>query len=360
MRVHQMTTGLSYGDAITNHIFAIDRRLRAWGLESRIFATYIEDRLADRAQLDGDYAPFLAQPDDLLIYHYSIYSPNLTLYERSANRKIVVYHNITPPEFFHGYDAALEADCRRGREALPRLAGCDLGVGDSDYNRRELVQVGVPAERTAVLPIFLDLAELRQTPLNPALYDRVRGQGRVNLLSVSRLVPSKACEDLLKLVAAYRATVDDRVHLWLVGRPLVALYQTYLARLAERLGLAEYVTFTDRVSLGDLRTFYAAADLYLSASRHEGFSVPLLESMTFDLPILAYAAAAVPDTLGTAGVLFKTFDYPVLAATAHHLATDAALRAAVVAGQRRRLADFAPERVEASLREILGRVGVRV
>ncbi len=360
MRVHQMTTGLSYGDAITNHIFAIDRRLKAWGLESRVFATYIEDRLAHLAQLDQEYTPFLAQPDDLLIYHYSIYSPNLSLYERSSNRKIVVYHNITPPEFFHGYDDALEADCRRGREALPRLAGCDLGVGDSDYNRRELVSVGVPSERTAVLPIFLDLDGLRQTPLNPALLDRVRGSDRVNLLFVSRLVPSKACEDLLKILAAYRATIDDRVHLWLVGRPLIPRYQTFLARLAERLGLTSHVTFTDRVSLGDLCTLYAAADVYLCASRHEGFSVPLLESMTFDLPILAYHTAAVPDTLGTAGVLFRAFDYPVLAAAAHLLATDAVLSRGVVAGQRRRLADFAAERVEAQLQDILARVGVRV
>ena len=360
MRVHQMTTGLSYGDAITNHIFAIDRRLKAWGLESRVFATYIEERLGNVAQLDSEYVPFMAHPDDLLVYHYSIYSPNLSLYERSSNRKIVVYHNITPPEFFHGYDAALEADCRRGREALPRLADCDLGVGDSDYNRRELVAVGVPAERTAVLPIFLDLAGLRRTPLNQALYDRVRGSGRVNLLFVSRLVPSKACEDLLKILAAYRAALDDRVHLWLAGRPLIPRYQTYLARLTERLGLTEYVTFTDRVSLSDLCTLYAAADVYLCASRHEGFSVPLLESMTFDLPILAYNTAAVPDTLGTAGVLFNAFDYPVLAATARTLATDADLRRAVVAGQRQRLADFAPERVEAELRGILARVGVRV
>ena len=355
-----MTTGLSYGDAISNHIFEIDRRLKAWGLESRVFATYIEDRLGNVAQLDQDYVPFLAAPDDLLIYHYSIYSPNLSLYERSSNRKIVVYHNITPPQFFHGYDDGLEADCRRGREALPRLAGCDLGVGDSDYNRRELVQAGVPGDRTAVLPIFLDLAGLGQTPLNQALYERVRGAERVNLLFVSRLVPSKACEDLLKILAAYRATVDDRVHLWLVGRPLIQRYQTYLTRLTERLGLTGYVTFTDRVSLSDLCTLYAAADVYVCASRHEGFSVPLLESMTFDLPILAYNTTAVPDTLGTAGVLFNTLDYPVLATAAHHLATDASLRHGIIAGQRRRLANFAPVRVEAQLRQILERVGVRV
>lgn len=351
-----MTTGLSYGDAITNHILEIDRRLKAWGLDARIFATYIEERMQAVGRLDSEYEPFLDHPDDLLIYHYSIYSPNLALYERSRNRKIVIYHNITPPEYFRGYDATLEADCRRGRDALPRLAGCDLGVGDSDYNRRELVDSGVPADQTDVLPIFLDLARLRQLPLNQALYDRLHDSGQVNLLFVSRLVPSKAAEDLLKLVAAYREGIDTRVHLWLVGRPMLPLYTACLQSLIQRLGLADAVTITDRVSLTDLCTYYAAADLYVCASRHEGFAVPLLESMTFDLPILAYSSSAVPDTLGSAGVLFHHFDYPVLAETAHLLTTDTALRQALIAGQRQRLADFTPERVEAKLRHILDRV----
>lgn len=356
MRIHQMTTGLSYGDAVSNHVLEIDRRLKAWGFTSCVYAQHLEPRLAHLAKLDFDYEPFITKTDDLLIYHYSIFSPNLDLYTRSRNHKIVIYHNITPPEFFHGYDRVLERDCRLGRAALSRLRDCDLGLGDSDFNRRDLVSVGVPEERTAVLPLFLDLGLLRGAHRNQALYEEIRGNGKVNLLSVSRIVPNKAFEDLFKIAYIYREAINPAVHLWIVGRQLVRPYYDYLMALAQRLGMSDTVTFTDRVALGDLCAFYSAADVYISASRHEGFGAPLLESMLFDVPALAYASTAVPDTLGPAGVLYSHVDYPVVAEMAHLLATDQGLRQPIIARQRQRLADFAPERVEAQLRRILERV----
>ena len=116
------------------------------------------------------------------------------------------------------------------------------------------------------------------------------------------------------------------------------------------------MSFAGRVSLNALRTYYETADLFLYASRHEGFGVPLVESMYFDVPILAYNATAVPETLGDAGVLFDAFAYPEVAEMVHLLATDAGLRQAIIAGQRRRLVDFTPDHVEAGLRRILGAV----
>lgn len=298
--------------------------------------------------------------EDLLIYHYSIYSPNLDLYESSRNRKLVIYHNITPPEFFHGYDATLEDHCGRGRTALVRLAGCDLGVGDSDYNRRELVRAGVPEAQSDVLPIFVDAAEFGETEVDAELYDRVRSNGKVNLLFVGRMAPHKAFEDLIKLVSAYRDGIDDRVHLWLIGRNTTPLYYAQLVALVEQLDLSSFVTFAELVSLTELCSYYAAADVYVTASRHEGFAVPLLESMSFDLPIFAYNATAHPDTLGPAGVLFNRLEYPVLAETIHTLATHQPLRQSLIARQRQRLADFSTECVENQLRRVLSRVGVKV
>jgi len=360
MRVHQMTMGLMYGDAITHQIQAIDQRLRAWGLETHIFRLHHDAWAQDLGQPDSEYAHYLNNSDDLLIYHYSINSPNLELFERSRNRKLVIYHNITPPEFFQGYDAVMEADCRRGREALSRLAGCDFAVGDSDYNRRELIAAGVPAAQTDVLPILVDTDKFGATKLDQALYERIRGNGKVNLLFVARLIPSKAFEDLIKLVAAYREGIGENVHLWLIGRATTPLYQDRLVALVERLGLDRFVTFTDLVSLTDLCTYYAAADVYVSASRHEGFAVPLLESMKFGLPILAYNGTAHPDTLGGAGVLFNYLDYPILAETVHALATDQPLRQSIIARQRERLAEFSTKCFEARLRQILTRVGVEL
>ncbi|MCU0500156.1 MAG: glycosyltransferase family 4 protein [Anaerolineae bacterium] len=357
MRVHQMTATLTFGDAVSNDIFEIDRRLKAWGLDSYIYAEHIAPRLADLCHSDAAYTRFLGETDDLLIYHYSIYTPNLELYKRTRNRKIVIYHNITPPEFFRGIDSGLEAICRTGRLMLGDLRGCELALADSDFNRRELVAAGLPQEGTGVLPIFLSLEKFANSQRELGLYRQVRRKGQVNLLYVGRLAPNKGCDDLIKILYAYRKYVYPDAHLWLVGDRSLLIYTQYLENLAARLGLQDAVTLAGRVSLNALRTYYEAADLFVYASRHEGFGVPLVESMYFDVPILAYKATAVPETLGNAGVLFDAFAYPEIAEMVHLLATDAATRQAIIANQRQRLADFTPERVEAGLHHVLAQLG---
>ena len=358
MRAHQITANLSYGDAITNHVMEIDARLKAWGFDARIYTQTTEPSMRAIGHTDSEYEPFLNETQDLLIYHYAIYSPTLELYMQSRNRKIVIYHNITPPEYFRGYDRNLETACRFGRLALPDLQGCDLALADSDYNRRELVAAGIPDERTDVLPIFLNLEDLAAAQPNQALGRRLRGNGQTNLLFVGRVVPNKAHEDLIKILYYYRRYIDPRVHLWLVGPATVPVYRKRLAKLITHLGLDRAVTLAGRVSLRDLRTYYESADLFLCASRHEGFGVPLVESMHFGLPVLAYSAAAVPETLGQAGVLFNHLQYAEIAEMAHLMVSDPALRQQIVHRQRQRLADLSPELVESKLQQILEQVGV--
>ncbi len=358
MRVHQMTAALAYGDAVSNDILEIDRRLQAWGFETRIFAEHIEPRLAGNAHHDREYEQFVREEDDLLIYHYSIYNANLKAYVRSGNRKLVIYHNITPAEFFHSYDRGLEAICRAGREALSELQGCDLALGVSDFNRRELVAAGIPVEHTGVLPIFLGLDKFRVAGRNAALYQQLKSSGQTNLLYVGRIAPNKACEDAIKILYAYRKNINPQAHLRLIGHRFLPAYARFLEMLVDRLGLEDAVTFADRVSLSDLRAYYEGSDVFLFTSRHEGFGVPLLESMYFELPILAYSSSAVPETLGAAGVLFNDLAYAEIAEVLHLLVTDAGLRDQIVRRQRERLADFDSAHVEVRLRQALGSIGV--
>jgi L-malate glycosyltransferase len=359
MRVHQMTANLVYGDAVTNDVLEINDRLKAWGFDARIYAASAEPRLGHISQPDTEYEPFLGERDDLLIYHYSIYNANLRLYQQSLGHKIVVYHNITPAAFFHGFDAQLEMLCRLGRLALSDLRDCDLALAVSEFNRRELVAAGIPAENTAVLPIFLNLERLNAAEDNAVLHRRIKQTGSANFLYVGRLAPNKRCEDLIKLLAVYRKTIDPEAHLWLVGSRSVSRYSQFLEALIDRLGLKEAVTFADRVGLGELRTYYGSCDAFLYASRHEGFGVPLLESMNFGLPVLAYNAAAIPETLGGAGILFNAWQYEEIAEMLLFLCADAGLRQRIIAGQRRRLAELAPEHAETRLRQALERVGAR-
>ena len=356
-RVHQMTANLVYGDAVTNDVFEIDRRLRAWGLESRVFSDSAEPGLGAVSRPSCEYEQDLARPEDLLIYHYSIYSPNLELYKRSRNRRLVIYHNITPPEFFHGFDPHLESRCRLGRSALSELRDCDFALADSEFNRRELIAVGIAPDRTAVRPVAFDLANLAAVEPNGAIARRVQAAAGVNLLSVGRLAPNKRCEDLLKLVHAYRRAVGPQVHLWLVGNRAFRTYVEFLDRLVKRLNLVEAVSFTDRVSRSDLRAYYEASDIFVSASQHEGFGVPYIECMQFDLPILALAEAATPETLGDAGVLVTRWSLPEVVEAVALLTSNQDLRERIIKRQRRRLAELTGISNEQVLRQTLTRLG---
>jgi L-malate glycosyltransferase len=358
MRIYQMTATLANRDAVSTDVLEIDRRLKAWGFQTRIFAENIEPRMAQFCAHDTAYTRYLDDPADLLIYHYSIFASNLELYESSHNRKIVIYHNITPGEYFEAYNPVLAALCRNGRRALPRLRGCELALADSDYNRQELVTAGLPQAATAVRPVFMRLDLLEGATQNRRLYDTIKQCGQPNLLYVGRLAPNKGCEELIKILFYYRTYVAPQAHLWLVGSQSMTLYVAALRRLVARLGLQEAVTFADQVTDADLRTYYDACDVFLYASRHEGLGVPLVESMTFGLPILAYAATAVPETLGGAGVLYTERRYAEICEMLHLLVTDQGLRQQVIARQRQRRDDFAPARIEAQLRACLAQIGV--
>jgi glycosyltransferase involved in cell wall biosynthesis len=117
--------------------------------------------------------------------------------------------------------------------------------------------------------------------------------------------------------------------------------------------LPERFVFTGQVPDEDLAVYYRRAAVYVSLSDHEGFCVPLVEAMATDVPILAYATTAVPDTLGGAGLQFTPKDLEVAAEMLNALAFDDSLRAQVIAGQRRRLADFGDARITRELSSVI-------
>ncbi len=357
MRVYQLGHGVIPGDAISTHIFEIDRRLRLWGFETAIFAQHVAPEYRHRASPDVQFAPFLGRKDDLLLYHYSIYTPNIRLFQAFRGRKVVIYHNITPARFFWRWDRRQAWLCSLGRRALRFLRHGDWGAGVSEYNRQELIQAGFPPDRTSVLPIFLPIEEFDHTPSNGQLLERLRADGMVNFLSVGRVAPNKTIEDTIRVFSIYHRYINPRSRLFVVGSRYIRAYDDQINALVRALGLQEAVILTGRVSLSDLKTYYQGATLYLTTSRHEGFCVPLIESMYFGVPILARHATAIPETLGESGIMFTRLGYVEVAEMAHLLATDEGLRAHVVRAQRRRLEAFAPERVEEKLRFVLEQVG---
>jgi glycosyltransferase involved in cell wall biosynthesis len=294
--------------------------------------------------------------DDLLIYHYSIYCGNYRYYLDSRSRKVLIYHNITPAEFYeHFYQDAADL-CRMGRDLIPQLAVCDLALGDSDFNRRELVAAGFPEEKTGVLPINPPLDKLDGVEEDEELSRRL-DDGKVNLLFVGRVVPNKRVEDIVKLFYCYHRGINAASRLVVAGT-LLNTYYSALLSLARRMGIDDRVHFLGKISDSSLKSCYLRSHYYISMSEHEGFCVPVLEAFHFGLPVMAYAAGAVPETMGGAGVLFTVKDYPLLAEFVDRLERDAFLRERILVEQRGRLEAFKEEGFATKLREVLGRLAL--
>jgi len=353
MVIHQLVARLDPGDAISNQALSMHELFRSWGFESRLYAFDMDDYGKRFAEFDTEYRKFMHREEDLLIYHFGIYCDNHRYFLESKNRKVLIYHNITPPEFYETFYPEAERLCRMGRELMPRLKDCDLALGDSDYNRRELVEAGFPEEKTGVLPINPPLDKLDNVEEDRPFLRRLE-DGKTNLLFVGRVVPNKRVEDVIKLFACYRYGVNARSRLVIAGIHL-ATYQSALLSFTDRLGLLDAVHFLGKVSDSTLKACYLGAHYYISMSEHEGFCVPLLEAFHFGVPVLAFAAGAVPETMGGAGILFVEKDYPLLAELLGRLDRDRLMRERIVSAQYRRLEEFRTQVFAARLREVIDR-----
>jgi glycosyltransferase involved in cell wall biosynthesis len=270
--------------------------------------------------------------------------------------RVLQYHNITPAAFFAPYDPMLFRLAALGRQELMSLAGrVDLALGDSEFNTRELEALGF--RETGVMPIAVNTDRITAAPRRPAL-ERILGDGLINILFVGRIAPNKRIEDHIRLAELYKRYVDSYYRFIFVGRTDVVprYYAQIRALVSELRMLPDRFWFTGAVPDEDLGAFYRWADVYVSLSEHEGFCVPLVEAMAADVPVLAYAAGAVPETLGGAGVLFTPKDLELAAEMMGMLVYDRPVRDAVIDGQRRRLAAFAPAAIDARLGEVLGRI----
>jgi glycosyltransferase involved in cell wall biosynthesis len=316
-----------------------------------VYALDIDADLAGDVLLFDDAG---AVRGDITIYHYGIQSALTLAFQSLRGRRVLQYHNVTPAEFFAPWDANLFRLATLGREELATLTGrVDVALGDSEYNRRELDQLGFA--RTGVFPVAIDTARVTAGVSRPAL-EMTLDDGLMNFLFVGRIVPNKKIEDHIRLAALYAQSVDRDCRFIFVGRhDLVPRYYSALWGFVARFGVrADRMIFTGAVSDEELAIYYQYADVYISLSEHEGFCVPLVEAMAANVPVLAYAAAAVPDTLGGAGVQFSPKDFELAAELLGELAYNDTMRSDVIAGQQRRLEDFGDARISRELTALVG------
>jgi glycosyltransferase involved in cell wall biosynthesis len=348
--VHQWIAAAHRGDAIGDNACALRDALRRAGHTADVFALTIDDDMAGEALPWSDPE---ARRGDVTILHFALPSPMTGALATLPGFRVIQYHNVTPPSFFAPFDAGLARLCVLARQELATLVGrVDLALGVSEYNRSELESMGF--DRTGVLPLVVNTERLTTatpvTSLETFLQD-----GLVNILFVGRIAPNKKIEDHIRLAEQYKRYVDIYYRFIFVGRDdAVPHYMsTVRALIMKYKMLPERFWFTGAVPDDELATFYRNAHAYVSLSEHEGFCAPLVESMAMDVPVLAYGAAAVPETLGGAGVTFAPKDLEYAAELLGALVYDLPFREGVLAGQRRRLEDFGKERIEDTLKDVL-------
>ena len=348
--VHQFHPVLAPADAMSNHVFALRAHLRRWGYQSDAFAVEAKPGAPDVLPYRRLFRAL--RPTDMLILHFSIGHEVFDQLVKLPGRKVLVYHNVTPPEFFTGLNDHAAVHARLGLRQLAGLAPkIDLAVGVSEFDTNDLREIGFTS--TATVPILIDWSAYDGAPDESVLASM--SSKRTRILFVGRISPNKRQDDLVRMLAYYRACIDPEAQLYLVGsyrdQPQ---YHARLAALRDQLGLAGAVFLTGSVSTGALLAYYRRASVFCSLSEHEGFGIPLLEAMYLGTPVVAFEAAAVGETVGAGGLLLARKDLAEVAETCALVAEDGALRGRLVAAGKRRVADFATETVAQRTRETLG------
>ncbi len=276
-------------------------------------------------------------PDDLLLFHYSAYAPRLEPLLELPQRKLLVYHNVTPARYLWEHQPHVATLCALGRDHLPRWAqAVDVAAAVSEYNAAELREAG--AQDVRVVPIL-------RYPRPPTLPKGSDPYSRV-VLSVGRLAPHKRPDLVLEAFELFRREHAPDAELWMVGEPLSPAYEQ------ELLGLAgPGVRITGRLSQDGLDALWARAAALVVLSEHEGFCVPLLEAFQAEVPVIARPVGGMPEVGGNAPLWVDDGDPAVVAELLHLATTDAELRAELVERGRARAEAFAPDQVAARLRE---------
>ena len=349
----QIVPTLAYGDAIGNDAFELQRLFWSRGVQSEIFVDEAKPEVRAFARSWRDLRPGRSR-EGLTLIHMSMGNDAIDEIAKLPGRKAVVYHNITPARYFSGSNPQAEKYSEIGRRQLKDLASvAELGIADSEFNRRELEELGFP--RTAVVPIIVDWSAFDVEPDVAVM--RALSEERTSILTVGQLLPHKGIHDVIAAFARYRER-DRGARLYLVGSTTMsAQYSERLRADVERLGLSDAVTFTGGVPIEALAAYYRGATALLTLSEHEGFCVPLLEAMRTDVPIVAHAAGAIPGTLGDAGVLLQDKTPDAVAAALERVVGDKELRRDLIAKGRARLVEFTPERAAERLRDALALAG---
>lgn len=290
LSVHQFHYSATSGDAVTNQMLFLQKSLKEVGIGGDIFAVERKGGMADTIRR---FSREHVWNCDLFLVHHSHGNPALDNILKLEIPKALVYHNITPAEFYR-HDPYIATLCELGRNQLPLFREHSVGAfADSRFNAQELVNMGFPAPQ--LLPLF-EMGALVENITPRALAP----SEPVNLLFVGRIAPHKNQALLIESFFYLKQLLPRHSKLILVGSG-DPVYAEYLRLLTKQLGLVSSVTFTGKVSQKELIALYESAHAFVCTSQHEGFCIPLVEAMKHSLPVFYLPTSGVAETMGNVG-----------------------------------------------------------
>ena len=329
MKINQFHSGTAVGDAITNEMLLIKDILIKNGYESEIYAEHIADGLKKDIK---DIKSYKGNKDSILFIHHSM---GFDLFDNIINlpdKKIIIYHNITPENFFN--DETLKRYIRKGlKQTAEYRKYVDLAYADSNFSRKEMVAMGY--KDIGVIPVQVSLDRFDKTDINHDLEKSLTSQ--TNFIFVGRVVKNKKQVDIIKTFSLYHNYFDKKAKLFIIGDTSNIEYLKEVEAAIKENDLSENVILTGKVNESDLKTYYANASAFICMSEHEGFGVPLLEAMKMKVPLVAYDSSAILETMGGAGIGFSKKNYTTIAALLYEIVTNKDLRDKIIDNQLERI-----------------------
>jgi L-malate glycosyltransferase len=360
MRINQVVVSAAPGDAVTNSALEYRRLLRRVA-PSDVFAQHVDPALA------GDVLelPWFSRvdresrrpTDDVIIFHGSIGAPDVFSFIMGRPERVVlVYHNVSPAAMYRPYDPAFAGLLDSGRRDIARMARrVEMALAPSAYNAMELVSMGYRDVR--IVPLVVDPSDLD-------VADGARGSDWIRslegpvLLYVGQLLPHKQPERLVQMFHALSTYLHPDANLVLAGASRSPTYRRRFESFVSELNL-DRLHLPGSVSDEDRAALYHRADVFVTASSHEGFCVPLVEAMACNVPVVARACGAIPETLEDAGVLLPPAEGALVFAEAVcEVLSNPLTRAALVEAGKRRLDAFRPDDARAAfLKQLTSTIG---
>ncbi len=349
MKINQYSQFFGEGDGISRGIILIKQMLNELKYESDIYISQKHSSIS----LNNYYHcldDFKDDSSNILIYHFSIGNKFHEQIMNTKDKKIIVYHNITPAHFF---DSAVFKDrCNLGRKQLKESSDKFIAaISDSSYNEKELLLYGY--KNSFVLPLLVDSRKKPDIKINHKIIKK--HSSTFNILFVGRIIQNKAQHQLIDVIYELKKRNITNIKLFIVGKNYYSDYFNFLFQYSKNLGLEKNVIITGAVNENDLYSYYKIANLYLSLSEHEGFGMPILEAINQKIPVLSYACGSIPTTLGKKGLInFKAADK--VSKKVKKVMFDKKYRDDLVKKQHKHLKNFEYNHLKKSLKNFLDKI----